>query len=140
VDVTGPIFTSGRFKSEYHARQAFWDESVAQYKKTVLVALQETSDALTAQQRLADRRTALESQVVALQHAVDLAFLRYEGGRASYFEVLEAEQQLFPAKDALAQTQRDQLLAVVGLYRALGGGWQTTIADASVGNMARGPQ
>jgi multidrug efflux system outer membrane protein len=46
--------------------------------------------------------------------------------RSSYFEVLEAEQQLFPAQDALAQTQRDQLLAVVDLYKALGGGWQLT--------------
>jgi multidrug efflux system outer membrane protein len=49
--------------------------------------------------------------------------LRYTAGRASYFEVLEAEQLLFPAEDALAQTQRDQLLAVVDLYKALGGGW-----------------
>jgi outer membrane protein, multidrug efflux system len=49
--------------------------------------------------------------------------LRYNAGRASYFEVLEAEQLLFPAEDALAQTQRDQLLVVVSLYKALGGGW-----------------
>jgi len=54
---------------------------------------------------------------------------RYRGGRASYFEVLEAQQQLFPAEDALAQTQRDQLLAVVNLYRALGGGWRLTDAQ-----------
>jgi len=58
-----------------------------------------------------------------LKQAVDLSLLRYRAGRASYFEVLEAQQLLFPAEDALAQAQRDQLLAVVDLYKALGGGW-----------------
>jgi multidrug efflux system outer membrane protein len=61
--------------------------------------------------------------------------LRYESGRASYFEVLEAQQQLFPAETALAQTRRDQLLAVVNLYKALGGGWQ----DAETGGAANAP-
>jgi outer membrane protein, multidrug efflux system len=121
---TGPIFNGGRLKSEYEGRQAFWDESVAQYRKTVLTAFQETSDALAAQQNLVDRRAALEAQVTDLKNSVDLALLRYDGGRATYFEVLEAQQQLFPAQDALAQTQRDQLVAVVNLYKALGGGWK----------------
>jgi multidrug efflux system outer membrane protein len=59
-----------------------------------------------------------------------LALIRYESGRASYFEVLEAQQQLFPAEDALAQTMRDQLVAVVNLYKALGGGWYGSDAPA----------
>ncbi len=54
-------------------------------------------------------------QVVALKEAVDLSLLRYQGGRSSYLDVLDAEQQLYPAEDALAQTQRDQLSAVVTL-------------------------
>jgi len=58
--------------------------------------------------------------VQSLKEAVDLFLLCYTAGRASYFEVLESEQLLFPAEDALAQTQRDQLLAVVDLYEALG--------------------
>jgi multidrug efflux system outer membrane protein len=60
---------------------------------------------------------------------VDLALARYSGGRASYFEVLEAEQALFPSESALAQTQRDQLVAIVDLYKALGGGWNVQDAD-----------
>lgn len=56
-------------------------------------------------------------------YAVRLATLRYVGGLASYFEVLEAQQQLFPAENNLAQTMRDQLLATVFLYKELGGGW-----------------
>ena len=49
---------------------------------------------------------------------------RYVAGKASYYEILEAQQQLFPAELNLARTQRDQLLAIVALYKALGGGWQ----------------
>src|SRR6516164_5020450 len=121
--LTGPIFQGGRLKANEQAQEAFWNESIAQYKQTVTVAFRETSDAMIAQQTLVTQRKALESQVQANREAVDLAMQRYTGGRASYFEVLDAEQSLFPSEDALAQTQRDQLIAVVSLYKALGGGW-----------------
>ena len=121
--LAGPIFQGGRLDAAYHAQQAYWDETIAQYKKTVITAFQETSDALIAQQTLVNQRAALEHQVGALREAVDLALERYRAGKASYIEVLDAEQALFPSENALAQTQRDQLLAVVNLYKALGGGW-----------------
>jgi multidrug efflux system outer membrane protein len=123
LSAAGPIYSGGRLESLYHQRRAFWDETFAQYRQKVLVAFQETSDAIVAQRTLADRRAALLSQVRALQNSVDLALKRYDNGRASYFEVLEAQQQLFPAQDALARNERDQLIAVVNLYKALGGGW-----------------
>jgi multidrug efflux system outer membrane protein len=124
--ITGPLFQGGRLLETYYAQQAFWEGTIAQYKESILVAFREVSDALIAQQTLIDQRAALQLQVASLREAVDLSLLRYTGGRASYFEVLEAEQLLFPAEDALAQTQRDQLLAVVNLYKALGGGWNLT--------------
>ena len=65
-----------------------------------------------------------EAQVQALQQSVRLALSRYEQGLAAYFEVIDAQQRLFPAMLDLASTQRDQLDATVRLYRALGGGWQ----------------
>src|SRR5436309_12022698 len=71
----------------------------------------------------ARERRAQEAQVVALQEAVRLSLLRYETGLSNYIEVLDALQLLYPAENALAQTQRDQLIAVVNLYKALGGGW-----------------
>ncbi|HVM98844.1 MAG TPA: efflux transporter outer membrane subunit [Caulobacteraceae bacterium] len=129
LNAAGPIFTGGRLEAIYRQRQAFWDESVAQYRKTVQIAFQETSDALVAQKTLVGRREALESQIKSLRHSVDLALLRYDAGRASYFEVLEAEQQLYPVEYELAQTQQDQLIAVVNLYKALGGGWNTATDD-----------
>jgi len=121
--MAGPIFEGGQILENYYAQQAYWDETIAQYRETVLVAFREVSDALIARETLVDQRAALESQASALKEAVDLSLLRYTAGRASYFEVLEAEQLLFPAEDALAQTERDQLIAVVNLYKALGGGW-----------------
>lgn len=128
-NITGPIFQGGRLLDTYYARQAYWNGTIAQYKQTVISAFREVSDALIAQQTLITQRVAQEDQVASLKEAVDLALLRYKVGRASYFEVLEAEQQLFPAEDALAQTQRDQLIAIVDLYKALGGGWK--LSDAT---------
>ena len=123
LNAAGPIFSGGRLEAEYHERQAFWDETVAQYRKTILTAFQETSDAIVAQQTLSKERENLEDQVKALKRSLDIARLRYDAGRATYFEVLEAEQQLYAAEYELSQAQRDQLIAVVNLYKALGGGW-----------------
>jgi len=124
--LAGPIFTGGRLESLYNERKAYWDETVAAYRQTILVAFRETSDALVAQQVLVDRRAALERQVGALRKSVELANIRYSGGRASYFEVIEAQQQLFPVEAELARVQQAQLVAVVNLYKALGGGWKLT--------------
>ena len=122
-NVSGPIFQGGRLVAEYRARQAFWDETIAAYRGRLVRALREVSDALAAQSKLVEQRAAQERQVQALAAAVELSLLRYRTGLANYFEVLEAEQQLYPAEDALAQSQRDQLVTVVDLYKALGGGW-----------------
>ena len=122
--VSGPIFQGGRLIEQYRARQAFWDETIAAYRGTIVRALREVSDALAAEAKLVERRAAEERQVKALAQAVELSLDRYRTGLANYFEVLEAQQQLYPAEDALAQSQRDQLLTVVALYKALGGGWK----------------
>ncbi|HET7085557.1 MAG TPA: efflux transporter outer membrane subunit [Rhizomicrobium sp.] len=145
ANFAGPIFSGGKLEGVYHQRQAFWDETVAQYRQTILAAFHETSDAIVARQTLVSRETALRSQVKALQNSTDLAMDRYRSGRASYFEILEAQQELFPAKATLAQTRRDQLIAVVNLYKALGGGWtqddhqqpQQTASLMQVSNLAQ---
>ena len=86
-------------------------------------ALGEVSSALVDRTKLVETERQRGRAVTALLEAVRLANLRYTSGRSAYFEVLEAQQQLFPAELALARTQRDQRVAVVNLYRALGGGW-----------------
>src|SRR5262245_45882085 len=90
----------------------------------VLTALGEVSNALIAQQKLELTRAEQQKSVDAYRESVRLATLRYTGGLASYYEVLEAQQQLFPAENAAARSELNQLTAVVQLYRALGGGWR----------------
>lgn len=121
--LAGPIFQGGRLYENYREAVAQWEGAQLQYQQSVINALQEVSDALTNQQKLAEAQENLARAVAALQESVRLSTLRYTSGLAEYFEVIEAQQQLFPAENALAQTRRDQLTAVVQLYRALGGGW-----------------
>ncbi len=123
-NAAGPLFQGFELLEQYRAQVAFWEETRAQYEQTVITAFAEVSNALTAQTRLAESRAAQERSVRAYQESVRLSLLRYDHGLSTYFEVLEAQQQLFPAEIALAQIQLDQLLTVVTLYRTLGGGWQ----------------
>ena len=123
ASVAGPLFQGGRLIGNYQAAKANWEAARAQYEQTVLTALREVSDALVAAAKLQEVRAEQARAVTALEEASELATIRFTGGLATYFEVLEAQQQLFPAEQDLARTQRDQLLAVVELYRSLGGGW-----------------
>ncbi|MFZ2089277.1 MAG: TolC family protein, partial [Desulfobaccales bacterium] len=72
-----------------------------------------------------------EKQVKALKQQTDLAFQRYFGGVTPYLEVLDSDRQLFESQLRLTQAQANELLAVVALYRALGGGWQTASEAAA---------
>src|SRR6266850_1372389 len=133
ANVSGPIFQGGRLIQAYHAQQAFWDETIADYRATIVGAFREVADALAAQTQLAEQRKAQEGEVAALRQALELSLLRYRVGRANYIEVLDAAQLLYPAENELAQTQRDQLFAVVNLYKALGGGWQMPAEQLTAG-------
>ena len=126
--VSGPLLNAGRTLGNYRASIAQWEQVRAQYEQAVLTALREVSDALTALGKLSDAEAGQDRSVRALGEAVEHATDRYRQGLASYFEVLEAQQQLYPAQNTLAQIRRDRLLSHVRLYRALGGGW--TLTDA----------
>jgi multidrug efflux system outer membrane protein len=120
----GPLFTFGQTTYTWRAAQAATDTSRALYEGSVLTALREVSDALTAREKLVAVRAEQERAVLALRESVSMSQARYLGGLSTYIEVLDAQQQLYPAEFDLAQTERDQLLAVVALYRTLGGGWE----------------
>jgi multidrug efflux system outer membrane protein len=82
------------------------------------------SDALIAREKFAAAIMQLAEAVRAYEESVRIANTRYLSGLSSYFEVIDAEQQLFPAENALARARRDELNSIVSLYKALGGGWQ----------------
>lgn len=127
AQASGPLFEGGRLVGQYRQSKAARDEATLRYRQTALAALRDVSDALSSRERLAEMREQRVLQVRALETAVKLSSERYVAGKASYYEVLEAQQQLFPAELNLARTERDQLLAVVALYKSLGGGWQDEI-------------
>jgi multidrug efflux system outer membrane protein len=124
ASATGPLFEGGRLVGQYRQTTAEHDEALLHYQQTALGALRDVSDALSSRERLKESREQRTRQVNALETAVKLSSERYTAGKASYYEVLEAQQQLFPAQLNLARTERDQLLAIVALYKSLGGGWQ----------------
>jgi multidrug efflux system outer membrane protein len=126
---SGPLFNAGRTLGTYRASVAQWEQARLQYEQAVLIALREVSDALTALAKLTDAEAGQDRAVRALADAVDHATDRYRQGLASYYEILEAQQQLYPAQITLAQIRQDRLLAYVRLYKALGGGWSLTDAQ-----------
>jgi Outer membrane efflux protein len=126
---SGPLFNAGRTLGTYRASIAQWEQARLQYEQAVLTALREVSNALTALGKLNEAEVGQDTAVRALADAVELATDRYRQGLASYYEVLEAQQQLYPAQTTLAQIRRNRLLAYVQLYKALGGGWNLTDAQ-----------
>jgi len=119
-----PLFTGGRLRGNLKLSKATFEETLANYQKTVQNAFREVSDALIAYQRSQEFFQHQQELTQANRDAAQLAAVRYEGGVVSYLEVLYNEQQLFDTELLLAQARRDELLSVVQLYRALGGGWQ----------------
>jgi multidrug efflux system outer membrane protein len=122
--LTGPIFQGGRLRAQYRQAEAARNQFALQYKQTVLNAFQEVSDALISREKLALTRGEEFKAVEAYKEAVKISFQRYQLGQSSYYEVLQEQQQLFPAENTLVQTELNQLVTMVQLYRALGGGWQ----------------
>jgi multidrug efflux system outer membrane protein len=123
MNMEGPIFTGGRLKARKREAVAVWEQTKLQYQQTVVNAFRDVSDALISRQKLQERRAAQAKAVESLQESVRLAKMRFDQGFSSYYEVLEAQQLLFPAQQALAQTELNQRLVIVQLYKALGGGW-----------------
>jgi multidrug efflux system outer membrane protein len=122
--VAQPIFTGGRLKSNVNLARAQQQIALVQYEKTIQTAFREVSDALVQYRKVKEIRTQQESLVTTLQDRRRLAYMRYQGGVDTLLNALDADRDLFSAELSLAQTRRDELLALVQLYKALGGGWQ----------------
>jgi|RhiMethySRZTD1v2_1073278.scaffolds.fasta_scaffold05182_6 outer membrane protein, multidrug efflux system len=124
--LTLPIFNTGRIGAGVDSATAQAQEALERYRQTVQQAFRDVADSLIEHRKRGEFRVQQEALVVSLRDAGRLADVRYRGGVSSYLEVLDTERQLFDAELQLAQAQRDELLAVVRLYRALGGGWEST--------------
>lgn len=105
---------------------AAWEQARNEYQQIALGAFRDVANALVTREKLEGVRGRQAEAVVAYADAVAVSLQRYTAGRSSYYEVLEAQQQLYPAQLALAQTELNRRLAIVQLYQALGGGWNLT--------------
>ena len=122
--VTQPIFNAGRIRSNVHLTEAQEREAVLTYKKTIAQAFQDVSNALIAYQKFREFREQQEHFVTASRDAVTLSNMRYTGGYSGYLEVLTNQAALFQGELTLASAREEEMLTLVQLYNALGGGWQ----------------
>ncbi|HKR21874.1 MAG TPA: efflux transporter outer membrane subunit, partial [Pyrinomonadaceae bacterium] len=122
--LTQPLFTGGRLKSDVKFAEAQRELAVIQYQQTVQNAFREVSDALVQYRKFKEIRVQQGLLVDTLRDRARLAYLRYEGGVDTLLNALDADRELFNAELDLTQTKRNELLSLVQLYKALGGGWQ----------------
>lgn len=124
-----PVFQGGRIWFNFQASKAREQQALVAYEQAIQTAFREVSDALVAYRRTREFRAEQEALTASLIEYARLSTLRYRGGVASYLEVLDADRQLFSAELDLARAHRQEILAVVQLYKALGGGWQMEAAE-----------
>jgi multidrug efflux system outer membrane protein len=121
--VSQPIFAAGRLKSSVKLAEAQRESALIQYEKTIQTAFTDVSNALIARQRVRESRLKQEALVATLQDRTRLAYVRYRGGVDTQLNALDSDRDLFQAQLNLAEIRLNELLSVVQLYKALGGGW-----------------
>lgn len=123
--LAAPVFGFGRKRAAYEAALAAYDEARALYEQKVLEVFKEAEDAVIAY-RSARRAAGLKAELRdAARKYVELAHLQYRAGSINYIDVLDAQRRYFDAETGLSNALRDERLALVALYKALGGGWRT---------------
>jgi multidrug efflux system outer membrane protein len=125
-----PIFSGGRIRAGVDFAHAGYQDSVAQYRETVLVAFQQVEDALAGLQVFFGAAQSQSRAVADSQRALDIALDRYTGGLVTYLDVVTAQETLLSNQRQAAQIEGGQLVASVMLVKALGGGWDAHSLDA----------
>lgn len=121
--LTAPIFQGGRIEGGVEQATARQKELVENYRKTVLVSLQEVEDSLTAEKTAERREQLLEQAVTESRKAYSYARQQYDAGIIDFQALLETQNTLLSSEDSYAQARNDRLQAAIDLFKALGGGW-----------------
>ena len=125
ANLTGPLFQAGQLRANEAMKRDAFLAAKADYEQAVLAAMAEISTTLTQRSKLRQIMKKQEQTVAAYQESVKLSKDRYAQGLANYYEVLTAQQGLFPAQTQLAAYRYQYAACVPTLYTQLGGGWQT---------------
>lgn len=118
-----PVFQGGRNLRRLEAARSRMRQALYLYEKAVLEALREVEDSLVTYEKTGIQRGEQHSRVLAERRVVELTKVRYEGGVTDYLEVLDAQRNLFNAEIDEVETISEQVVSLVDLYKALGGGW-----------------
>ena len=121
--VAAPVLGFGRKQAKYRAALAAYDEARLKYEKKVLEVFKETDDAVVTYHNVRQSAERKENLRDAARKYVELANIQYRGGNINYIDVLDAQRRYFDAQIGLSNAVRDEYLALVNLYKALGGGW-----------------
>ncbi len=127
VSATQALFDAGRTRANVDFARAGYDASVATYRRTVLVAMQEVEDGVTGVASLDRATTQANVAVASAQRVLDMSNARYEGGVATYLDVITAQQSLLNAQLQAAQLAGQRQLVAAALVKALGGGWDGSV-------------
>jgi multidrug efflux system outer membrane protein len=127
VSLLQPLFTAGRLKANEDFATAGYEATVANYRRVVLTAMQEVEDGILGGAALERAYTQSLAAVDSARRVLDLATARYEGGVATYLDVITAQQALLNGERQASQLQGQRLLVSVFLVKALGGDWQGSV-------------
>ena len=122
--VRWPVFAGGRIRANVRAQNARQEQALALYEKAVLTSMEEVENSLVAYSQEQERRILLAASVESNRRAADLAASRYSAGLDDFLSVLDALRSLYASQDRLAQSEKTVEVNVIGLYKALGGGWE----------------
>lgn len=119
----GPIFTAGRVAGQVQTAEAAQQAALASYQKAILTSFREFEDGLIVSEKSNESQVSQAKRVEALQNYLRLSHLRYDEGYSSYLEVLDALRQYYEGQIDLVTARNDTFVALIQLYRAMGGGW-----------------
>ncbi|HTU09768.1 MAG TPA: efflux transporter outer membrane subunit [Allosphingosinicella sp.] len=122
------LFDGGRLRSQVRAQQAATEGALATYRQSILTALEDVENALAALNAARRRQVEFTTALDAANNSAILARIQYRSGLTSFDQLLDVERSLVSARDGLASSRADESLALVQLYRAMGGGWDATAA------------
>ncbi|TAH38185.1 MAG: efflux transporter outer membrane subunit [Planctomycetota bacterium] len=118
-----PIFNSGQNRRRVEVAESQQRQALYNYERSVLLAFRDVEDALAGLRQAGLRRGSEGERVVAERKVLELSELRYQGDVAEYLEVLDAQRSLYDAELGETGARRDELVSLIQLYKALGGGW-----------------
>jgi len=130
--LTIPIFEGGRLRRTVELREAAQQEAAINYQRTVLQAFTDVDNALVAYAAEQRRRTRLAAQAVQSRRALNLAQSRFRQGLSDFLEVLTAQRTLLSSEQQLSDSTATVSANLVSLYKALGGGWEADLPEATV--------